>query len=145
MIGISRATMLQPARLRHRFLSLIYESMLLAAIVMATTLPVVMLTTSWSATDVRLVLQAILITTCGAYFVWQWTQSGQTLAMKTWRIRLVAMNGDTLTPARATARYLLALMGLLACGVGYLWAFVDFERKFLHDRIAGSTIVYTER
>lgn len=130
-----------PAKLGRLLLCLIYETLLLAAVIMAATLPVVMLTTAWQPYTSRATLQAVLLATCGAYFVSQWTRTGQTLAMKTWRLKLMTQSGEPLTPMRATARYLLALAGTLACGAGFLWVVADRERKFLHDRLAGTRIV----
>ena len=132
-----------PAKLRRRLLSLIYESVLLAALIMAAALPVVILTAGWRPIIARTALQAFLIAICGFYFVWQWTRAGQTLAMKTWRLKLVTNSGGALAPARACIRYLLALAGTLLCGFGFLWALADREQKFLHDRLAGTTIIDT--
>lgn len=131
------------ALLRHRLLSLVYESLLLAAVISATALPIVMLTSSWHPGVSRTVLQTAMVVVCGVYFVWQWTRSGQTLAMKTWRLQLVSHDGKLLTPVHASLRYLLALAGTLACGAGFLWALVDRDRSFLHDRLAGTLIIRT--
>ncbi|MFM2398632.1 MAG: hypothetical protein RL341_789 [Pseudomonadota bacterium] len=43
----------------------------------------------------------------GLYFVFFWVKSGQTLAMKTWEVRLLAADGARISIARAIARYLL--------------------------------------
>ena len=40
---------------------------------------------------------------------WFWTHGGQTLGMKTWRIRLVNENGSVLSWGQALLRYLCAL------------------------------------
>ena len=133
-----------PAKPGRRLICLIYGALLIVAVVIAAAIPVVMLTAGLSAVVARTALQAFLIVICGVYFVWQWTRTGQTLAMKTWRLKLVTQSGEPLTPARAAARYLLALAGIFAGGAGFLWALVDRERKFLHDRIAGTTIVNNE-
>ena len=129
-----------PAKLGRRFLSLIYESLLLAALIMAAALPIVMLTSAWPHVLARVLLQAVLIAVCCFYFVWQWTRSGQTLAMKTWRLKLVTQQGGLLTPARAIVRYVLALAGTLFFGIGFLWALVDRQNLFLHDRLGGTLI-----
>jgi uncharacterized RDD family membrane protein YckC len=44
-------------------------------------------------------------------------------------------------PARAVHRYVLAVLGLVALGLGFAWALVDRDRQFLHDRLAGTAIV----
>jgi len=142
--GSNSTSLAAPAKLGRRLLCLTYEALLLAAVIMAAALPVVMLTAAWPLYAARATLQAVLLSACGAYFVWQWTRTGQTLAMKTWRLKLITQFGEPLTPARATARYLLALAGTLACGAGFLWALADRERRFLHDRLAGTRIVNSD-
>ena len=52
------------------------------------------------------------------YFGWFWTHGGQTLAMKTWRIRLVNANGGGIQPLQALLRYLLAWPSLGFFGAG---------------------------
>lgn len=75
-----------------------------------------------------------------AYFGWFWTHGGQTLAMKTWGLRLSGINGQALTPGQALFRYLLAWPSLCLFGIGIWWALFDSDRQFLHDRLAGTRI-----
>ena len=100
----------------------------------------------------------------GVYFVWLWSARGQTLAMQTWRIRVVTATGAPLSQARALARYLacciawfgppLALAAALhwrpaaslaAVGVWFavyaLLALLEPERQFWHDRVCGTRLV----
>ena len=80
------------------------------------------------------------------YFVWFWHRAGQTLAMQTWRLKLIdASTGATLTLPRAIARYALSWPSLLFFGAGVLWSVFDRERQFLHDRLAGTRIVQLPR
>jgi len=134
----------QRAPLSRRALSLVYETLLLAALALAGSLPFVMLTHDLNDGIARLLLQAYLIALTGAYFTWQWLRGGRTLAMKTWRLRVVTRDGAPLTWRHALKRYSLALAGTLALGTGFLWALVDREGLFLHDRLAGTKIVRDE-
>jgi uncharacterized RDD family membrane protein YckC len=93
------------------------------------------------APHVRILFQVYLVAVTGAYFVWQWTHGGQTLPMKTWRMRLLTAAGAPVSTRLGCVRYLAALAGLLAVGTGFLWALVDRDRQFLHDRAAGTRIV----
>jgi uncharacterized RDD family membrane protein YckC len=79
--------------------------------------------------------QAFLVAVFAAYFLWCWLRGGQTLAMKAWRVRLVGV-----TPARALLRFVYALV-LVPTGISVLWALVDRERQFLHDRLAHTRLV----
>lgn len=89
----------------------------------------------------RPALQVYLLALAGAYFVYCWTHGGQTLPMKTWRIRLRTCSGDALTLRTALQRYLLALLGLSLCGLTVLWALLDADGQYLHDRLVGTRLV----
>jgi uncharacterized RDD family membrane protein YckC len=78
------------------------------------------------------------------YFVWFWLNGGQTLPMKTWKIRLASADGGSLRPAQALLRYLAAWPSVLFFGAGFLWAVFDRDGQFLHDRIAGTRIEFAE-
>ena len=115
---------------------MLYEAVLLFAV--GYFAGVVFLAASGGAPDaggVRRAHQAFLGAVFAAYFLACWLRGGQTLAMKTWRIRLVGV-----TPARALARFALALV-LVPTGASILWALVDRDRQFLHDRLAGTRLV----
>ena len=77
------------------------------------------------------------------YFVWFWLNGGQTLSMKTWKIRLVSAEGNYLRPAQAVLRYLAAWPSILFLGIGIFWALFDKDGQFLHDRIAGTRLITT--
>lgn len=114
---------------------------MLVAVLVAGSLPFVVLAHGADRIVLRPLFQFYLVALAGLYFVWQWLHGGQTLAMKTWRIRLVTRAGAPLGLRHALARYLFALAGVVLLGLGFLWALVDRERQFLHDRLAGTRIV----
>ena len=58
----------------------------------------------------------------GIYFVWYWTKSGQTLAMQTWRIRLIGIHGHTVRRRQAIWRYVYGSLWIVPC-VLLQWAF----------------------
>jgi uncharacterized RDD family membrane protein YckC len=89
----------------------------------------------------RHLLQLFILGVFAIYFLWCWLRGGQTLAMKTWRIRVVAKDGHRpLAPAAALARFFYALL-LVPTLIGICWAMVDRDRQFLHDRLAGSLLI----
>ena len=132
------------ASLKRRLLSLSYESLILAALLLVGALPVIVITRAWDHALARPVLQIWLLLLCGLYYVWHWVSAGQTLPMKTWRLQLVSRDGSAVSATRATLRYVLALASTLMLGLGFLWALIDRDRCFLHDRLAGTRIIYAE-
>ena len=134
---------LRLAPLGIRLLSLAYEGVLLFGILFVASYLFLGLARDAQSGLPRLLFQVYVLAVCGAYFLFCWTRSGQTLPMKTWRIRLVTEQGKPLEVGRAFRRYLLAVPGVLS-GIGVLWALVDRDRQFLHDRLAGTRIVKDE-
>ena len=131
----------QFATLKRRLVSLVYEVLILAAVLLAATLPLVMLTQSWPHMLARAALQVWLLLLCCAFYTWQWSGTGQTLPMKTWKLRVVCSDGSPLSRIRAIARYAAALVSIAILGLGFLWALLDRDKQFLHDRLAGTRLV----
>ncbi len=93
----------------------------------------------------RGLLQLFLWTLVGAYFVRCWLTSGQTLAMQAWSLQLLNKKNQVLGLNEALVRYVLATASLLLCGLGFLWAIVDKDKLFLHDRLLKCRIVSLSR
>jgi uncharacterized RDD family membrane protein YckC len=130
-----------PGMLR-RLASMLYESILLFAVAFLATWLF-----QFAAGTLRIegwrmhVLQLFLLAVFALYFLWCWLRGGQTLAMKTWRIRLVSKRGHgKLAPAAALLRFACAAV-LVPTTIGIFWALVDRDHQFLHDRLAGSLLI----
>lgn len=150
--------------LRRRLAAFVYEGMLLFGVVMAAGLIYGVATDQRHALQGSLGLQAFMFAVLGLYFGWFWVRQGQTLAMRTWRMKLVRADGSPLGWGRALLRYLLAwlwflpalgalalaglqgagpALGAITAGVltyGAL-AFLHPQRQFLHDALCGTCIV----
>jgi len=88
----------------------------------------------------RLLFQVYLFVVLGIYFSWCWSR-GRTLPMQTWRMRIVRRDGAPVEVARAAVRYALAWVSTMTLGAGFFSAWIDRDRQFLHDRLAGTRIV----
>jgi uncharacterized RDD family membrane protein YckC len=131
----------RPSILR-RLASMCYESLLLLAVLaVLLILPHVLLGAFAQRLASPIVVQAHCFVVLLVYFIWFWSNGGQTLAMKTWRIRLVTRAGQAVPPGQALLRYLLCWPSLCLAGAGLVWALFDRDRQFLHDRLAGTQLV----
>lgn len=131
-----------PPSIRRRLASMFYESFLLLGVLsVAFVLPHLLAGVIWQAAAPGLLLWLHIFIVLLAYFGWLWKRNGQTLAMQTWKIRLVCANGAALSNRQIFLRYALAWPSLLLGGVGILWALADRDRQFLHDRLAGTRLV----
>lgn len=140
-----KATEFPTAPLLVRFASMIYELLLVTAVLFITSLPFLYLVGNAQTGWRHLLFQAYLVAVLFAYFGTFWLRSGQTLAMKTWRIRLLGRDGARPTLEQALRRFGFAWLSLLLAGGGFLWALVDRDRQFLHDRLAGTRLVRIPR
>ena len=126
-----------PPSLPRRLACQVYEALLLAAVMFFASFPIVALIQSLPQSAFRLLMQAFWLLLAGGYFTVFWRR-GQTLAMKTWRIRLESTTGERLTVRQAAKRYLLAC---LLFPISWAWALFAADRQFLHDRLAGTRLV----
>lgn len=141
MAGIESAHFLPTPGLARRLASLVYEALLLTALVIVASFPLAPLLQALPQPWSRLLNQGFLLGLIGLYLVWFWRHGGQTLAMKTWRLKLVSREGGPVGLGQAWLRYGLAVLGLAGLGIGFLWALWDRDRQFLHDRLAGTRLV----
>lgn len=126
----------------RRLAAMTYEALLLAGVIaVALVFPHLLLGAFAHRLATPTLLWAHLFVVLLIYCVGFWCHGGQTLAMKTWRLRLLTRSGDPLRPMQALLRYLLCWPSLCLGGIGLLWALVDRDRQFLHDRIAGTQLV----
>lgn len=125
----------------RRMLSISYEFILLLAVWFIAAFLFHLIFSNTTAGYFRPLFQFYLLCVGGIYFIWFWTHGGQTLAMQTWRMRLVSRNGEKVTTQQAMVRYLVAIIGISFLGFGLLWALVDRDRQFLHDKVAGTRII----
>lgn len=132
------------ASLGRRAGSLCYEMLLLTALLFIAAWLFLVINPLLPGALARPLFQLYLLAVTAAYFIYCWTRSGQTLPMKTWRIRLVTKDGAALAANKAAQRYLFALAGTASCGTGFLWALIDRDRQFLHDRLAGTRLIKDE-
>jgi uncharacterized RDD family membrane protein YckC len=163
LAGQAAADPLMAPSLRRRMACWLYEGMLLFAVAFVATWLFSTLGQMRSGIDPRRVLLiGFLFVIFGIYFGWFWAK-GQTLAMKTWSIRVVDRAGQPLSQGRALLRYIcswlwflppLAVLApfkptggqtaVLVLGWVAVWAVLSRfhpQRQFWHDALAGTRLV----
>lgn len=150
--------------LLRRLACFVYEGVLLFGVVMVAGFAYSTLTQQQHALVGTTGLQIVLFFVLGAYFAGCWSLGGQTLAMQTWRIRLVTATGQRVSLPRAMCRYLLcwlwflpALLGVTLAGlkgplatfsamiagiVAYAaLAWLRPDRQYWHDAVCATRLV----
>lgn len=150
--------------LRRRMACWAYEGVLMFGVVWIAAYVFGTLTQTRNALDNRAGLQLFLFVVFGIYFVWFWSR-GQTLAMKTWHIRLVGRDGQNVSQTRAMFRYALTWLwfvppllsawsfslppqeaAVITAGWVPVYALLSRflrDRQFLHDILAGTCLIET--
>ncbi len=149
----------------RRLACFFYEGVLLFGVVMGAGFVYSLATQQTHALQGRVGLVAFLFVVLGLYFTWFWSRSGQTLAMQTWHVRVVAADGLPVSRARALARYLAsylwfmpallllwvgdlthsrATIGLVLAGGVVAYALLTLlhpQRQYWHDALCGTRLV----
>jgi len=130
---------LEHATWSRRLLCMVYESLIVLALLLVGGLVAVWLPASENGVEGanRLALQVWIAGLLAAYFAGCWWRFGQTLAMKTWRLVVTTADRSPLQPGRSLLRLFLAAATL---PVSIVWPLFDKDRQFLHDRLAGTRV-----
>lgn len=129
----------------RRVFSMIYETLLLLAVLFIAGFLFLSITHDASSATMKPIFRGYLLLVSAGYFIWFWRHGGQTLAMKTWRMKIVSKDGSGITLKQASLRFIVALFGIILGGIGIFWAVFDRDKQFLHDRLAGTRIIITDR
>lgn len=150
--------------LRRRLAAFAYEGVLLFGVLMIAALLYGLATQQRHALVGMRGLQALLFLVLGLYFGWFWSHGGQTVAMKTWHIRLLTKDGCPVTAARAALRYLWSWLWFVPALLwSYLWGVrsggtvalaltlgvlvyaastrLNPQRQYWHDLLSGTRLV----
>ncbi|MCW9013197.1 MAG: RDD family protein [Gammaproteobacteria bacterium] len=142
-----------PATLFKRLLAIIYDLLLLTAIIFTAGIIIAGITT-FVINDGRaiteqhpfyfyyqLYLLICLVFVSFIFYGWFWTHGGQTLGMKTWKLRLTTADGESVSWQRAAIRFLVAILSWACLGSGFLWSLFDRDKRSWHDIVSKTILV----
>jgi uncharacterized RDD family membrane protein YckC len=132
---------LVPASPSRRLAAGAYDLLLLAGILMASGYAVVVARGGEAVPSGDTAYRLFVLAQAAAFYAGFWSWSGQTLGMRTWRIRVETLAGRTPTLHIALLRFFAALLSLAPLGLGFWWILLDPQRRAWHDRIAGTRVV----
>lgn len=133
---------MQPAGLGRRLGAIIYDSLLIFALLFLGTLPFVAAWGGESVTPGTLAYQLTLLAIVYAFFVGFWSGYGRTLGMQSWRLLIETMDGRRPGPGAASLRFFAAILSWLPAGLGFWWQLWDSDRLTWHDRLSGTRLVH---
>jgi uncharacterized RDD family membrane protein YckC len=158
-----RAQQNAPA-LRRRLAAFVYEGVLLFGLFMAVGFAYSVTVQQKHGLQGRQGMMAVQFLALALYFIWFWTHGGQTLAMKTWHLRLVSKAGGAISLKTALLRFMASWLWFMPAWLGawlagwhqskllygamFVWAgmyaaltWLLPKRQLLHDVMCGTCVI----
>ena len=131
----------------RRFAALLYDSVLLAALLVAFTSGAVFLNHRRAIEPATAgawvyLYRTGLIGVIAGYYALNWTRSGQTLGMRAWHLRAVSESGMPLGWRAAALRLGFGALAWAPAALGVLWLYIDPDHLALHDRLSKTRVVH---
>ena len=146
-------TSLQAVSLFKRLMVILYDLLLLTAVLFTAGVVVASILT-FTLNDgnaiteshrfyitTQFIIISVLLFAGLFFFGWFWTLKGQTLGMKTWRVQLISTDEDAIDWNKMTIRYLVAIVSWGVFGLGFIWSLFDKEKRTWHDIASATKLV----
>ncbi len=150
--------------LRRRMAAFVYEGVLLFGLFMVVGLAYSISVQQKHGLHGREGMMAVQFVALALYFIWFWTHGGQTLAMKTWHLRLVSSSGHAISLQTALTRFMASWLWFMPAwggswlagwhqskllyGAMLVWAgmyatlsWLLPQKQFLHDVICSTRLI----
>ena len=133
------------ARLLRRLAAGAYDLLVLAGVLMLTSLLLIIGRGGAAIPQGSPAFQLFLAAQTGLYFIGFWSRGGQTPGMRAWNIRIETLAGAAPSAATAATRLAAALLSAVPLGLGFLWLLIDRDGYAWHDRLSRTRVVSMAR
>lgn len=127
--------------LARRFGAIFYDLLILLTLLILTSLIVSIPFNINPDHPLFYVYQGCIYTISFLFYGWFWTHGGQTLGMKTWKFKIISLNGNRVSWISAGVRFIAAIISWLPLGLGYFWSMFDIKKRAWHDIISKTQLV----
>lgn len=154
------------ASITRRLLATFYDLLLLLGVLLTVSTCAVAINRGEATTHPAYYL--VLIATAYVFYAWFWTREGQTLGMRTWKIKIITDNGEKLTwklsairfaaatvvflpaaigllwifdPNRSVSGLIIAILAMAPACFGLLWMFFDSDKLAWHDKLSSTRLI----
>jgi len=131
----------QAVTLLRRLGAIFYDSFLLLTVLFVASIIAVIPTGIKPEDPYFFLFQLYIFAIAYLFFAWCWTRGGQTLGMRTWKIKLVNEDGSRVRWSTSLLRYAVAIISWLALGLGFLWALWDKKNRTWHDMVSKTKLI----
>lgn len=134
--------MKKPASLLRRLGAMLYDTLLIIALMFFATIPFVVISGGEAVKPESLIYQLILLGVVYLFLVGFWCRRGSTLGMLAWGLRLETDDGALPGLAQSSIRFVIAPISLLVGGLGFFWQLWDAEHQTWHDKLSRTRLMY---
>lgn len=129
----------------RRMAIITYDSLLLIALLFLATAILLPFNGGEAFTSTQYFFPIYLFSVSFVFYGWFWTHGGQTLGMKTWKIKIQTFDNKSLSWKHAFKRFIMAIFSWLFLGLGFLWQIVDKQQHTWHDHFSKTMLFFEER
>lgn len=133
------------APLLRRLGAILYDSLLVIALLFVSTIPFIALRGGEPVDSGTASYQLFLAVIVYLFFVVFWSVHGRTLGMQSWGLRIEDEQGRRPGIGQCSIRFAVALLSWAVGGLGFLWQLVDRDGLSWHDRASGTRLRYYPR
>lgn len=130
------------ATLGRRVGAIIYDSLLVLALLFLGTLPFIAIRGGEPVGPGKIPYQLTMIMIVYLFFVGFWGRYGRTLGMQAWRLQIETTEGNRPGVVAASLRFSAAIISWLPVGLGFWWQLYDKDGLAWHDRLSGTRLRY---
>ena len=139
---------MQPAGFLKRVLALVYDSLLIGAIVLVLSLLLVFVNGGYpeSGSFVSFI-QFFILVFAGPIFYSYFclANKGQTTGMQAWKIKLVSIDETELNIKKTMLRCLISTISFVCFGLGYFWILYDKNNLSWSDILTKTLVIKTNQ
>ena len=129
----------------RRIAIIIYDSLLLLALLFLATAIALPFNEGEAFASAQYLFPAYLLFVSFIFYGWFWTHGGQTLGMKTWKIKIQTFSKQPITWKHAFIRFVMAIFSWLFFGLGFFWLFIDKQKYTWHDHFSKTALFFEDR
>ena len=85
-----------------------------------------------------------LLITIIFFYHYSWHKSGQTLGMKSWKLKLISQNNKPITLKQSIIRIILGITNIFLLGLGFFWKYTNSSRLTLMDYFSKTQLIITK-
>ncbi|MGZ8191298.1 MAG: RDD family protein [Methylococcaceae bacterium] len=129
----------------RRLGAIFYDFILLIAVLFLATALLLPFNAGEAFTSSQILYPLYLLAVSFFFYGWFWTHGGQTLGLRTWKIKVLTFNRQTISWQQALVRFLTAIVSWGFFGLGFLWILFDKNKLSWHDHLSQTTLFFDSK